>query len=99
MSESTTLPLVALMVLLVVTRPLEERLWKSGRLSDRGAAWLIVGRLIVLAVGFGVIVGLGIPQTLLLIVIAAVAAFVLEPIAEGRIAKVRAQDRSSSGRS
>jgi hypothetical protein len=90
-TESTTLPLVVLMVLLVVTRPLEERLWKSGRLSDRGASWLIVGRLIVLALGFGVIVGLGLPQTLLLVVIAAVAAFILEPIAQRRIASVRAQ--------
>ncbi len=91
MTESTTLPLVVLMVLMVVTRPLEERLWRSGRLSDRGAAWLIVGRLIVLAVGFGVIVGLGLPQTALLVVIAAVAAYILEPIAQRRIANVRAQ--------
>ena len=94
MTESTTLPLVVLLVLLVVTRPVEERLWKSGRLSDRGAAWLIVGRLIVLAVGFGLIVGLGLPQTVLLVVIAAVAAFILQPIAQGRIARVRAQGRS-----
>ena len=98
MTESTSLPLVILMILMVVTRPVEERLWKSGRISDRTAAWLIVGRLIVLAVGFGVIVGLGVPQVLLLVAIAAVAAYVLEPIAQGRIERIRVQGRSSSGR-
>jgi hypothetical protein len=93
-TESTTLPLVVLMVLLVVTRPLEERWWKSGRISDRTAAWLIVGRLVVLAAGFGLIVGLDLPKLLLLLAIAAVAAYVLQPIAQGRIARVRAQDRT-----
>ncbi len=94
MTESTTLPLVVLMVLLVVTRPLEERWWRAGRLSDRGAAWLIVGRLIVLAVGFGLIVGLGLPELIVLTVISTAGAFVLEPIAEGRITRVRVRDRT-----
>ncbi len=99
MTESTTVPLVVLMVLLVVTRPLEERWWKAGRISDRTASWLIVGRLIVLAMGFGLIVGLGLPELILLVVIAAAGAFILEPIAERRIVLIRARERDRTGRS
>jgi hypothetical protein len=93
-TDSTTLALVVLLVLLIVTRPGEERLWKSGRLSDRAAAWLIVGRLIVLAVGFGLIVGSGLPGLVLLSVLSAIAAIVLQPIAQRRIAGLREQDRT-----
>ncbi len=85
----TTLPLVALTLLLVATRSLEERWWKAGRISDRFAAWLIVGRLVVLGVGFGLIVGLELPQLLLVAAGATIAAVVLEPVAERRIVAAR----------
>jgi hypothetical protein len=35
---------VAMMILLVATRPFEVRAWRSGRISDRTAAILILGR-------------------------------------------------------
>ncbi len=56
-SGSTTIPLLLLMFGLVITKPAEERAWRSGRISDRAAAWLIVGRLVVLGLGFALITG------------------------------------------
>jgi hypothetical protein len=97
LTSPTTLPLVVLMVLLVVTRPLEERWWKAGRISDRVAAWLIAGRLVVLAAGFGVIVGLAPVEVLVLTGIGLLAAFILEPVAQRRIAAVRDRDRTRTG--
>jgi hypothetical protein len=90
-TEPTTLPLLVLMIALVVTRPVEERWWKSGRISDRVAAWLIVGRLPVLATGFGLIIGLPLLQVAVLVAIGLVAAFVLQPVAAGRLIAARAR--------
>ena len=97
MTEPTTLPLLVLMIALVVTRPVEERWWKAGRLSDRAASWLIVGRLPVLATGFGLIIGLPLIQVAVLLAIGLVAAFVLQPVAAGRLIAARARTRDRGG--
>jgi len=93
--SSTTFPLIVLLLALVVTRPLEERRWRAGRLSDRAATWLVVGRIPVLALGFGLIVGLPPLELVLLVAVAAAAAFLLQPVARGRLLAVKARDRSS----
>ncbi|HJP89957.1 MAG TPA: hypothetical protein VJ850_13050 [Candidatus Limnocylindrales bacterium] len=48
---------VLLIVAAVASRPIEARLWRSGRLSDRAAAILVLGRFPVLAFVFGLVSG------------------------------------------
>ena len=88
----TTFPLVVLLLALVATRPLEERRWRAGRLSDRVATWLIVGRIPALALGFGLIVGLPPLELLLLVAVAIAAAFLLQPVALARLVAAKARD-------
>jgi hypothetical protein len=51
--------IVVVLVILaaVISRPVEERRWRAGKLSDRTAALLLVGRFPVLAFVFAVLVG------------------------------------------
>ena len=93
-----TLQLIGILFIMVITRPREERAWRAGRISDRTAAWLIVGRLPFMAFAFGLIIGRSPVEILALTLIGLVAAFILQPIAAGRLAKVRAQDRGPSPR-
>ena len=92
-TSETTLPLLGLLAVLFITRPLEERAWKASRISTRVAAWLIVARLPALGFGFGVIIGLDPIEVGVLTVIGLVAAFVLHPVAVGRLEQARAQGR------
>ena len=48
---------VLLMVAAVASRPIEARLWRSGRLSDRTAAILMLGRFPALAFFLGLLSG------------------------------------------
>lgn len=41
----------------LVSRPLEARLWRAGRLSDRTTALLMLGRFPILIFVFGLILG------------------------------------------
>jgi hypothetical protein len=50
--------LVALLILAAaLSRPIEVRLWRAGRLSDRTATLLLLGRLPVMVFLFGLIQG------------------------------------------
>jgi hypothetical protein len=55
----TTIGLGLLVFALVATRLWEEGRWRTGRMSDRTAALLVVGRLPILVGGFFAIVGQG----------------------------------------
>jgi hypothetical protein len=88
-----TLQLVGLLFMMVITRPREERAWRSGRITDRQAAWLIVGRLPAMAFGFGLIIGRSPIEIAALTGVGLVLAFILEPVAQRRLATVRAQGR------
>lgn len=79
MTDETTL-LALLLFAIVLTRPVEERLWRSGRISDRASAWLILGRLPVLAGAFGVITGRPLPVVSGLVIGALVLALLLYPM-------------------
>jgi hypothetical protein len=92
-SSPTTIPLLMLMFGLVATRRYEQKAWQAGRLSDRVAAWLIVGRLPVLLLGFALITDRDLPVMAVMTAIGLIAAFVLQPIAAGRLAGARARDR------
>ena len=61
---------VLVIVAAVISRPLEVRLWRAGKLSDRSTALLLVGRLPVLAFVFATLVG---AEPLLVLAITALA--------------------------
>jgi hypothetical protein len=60
--------LVILLVLAVASRPIEVRLWRAGRLSDRALALLLLARFPILVGLFAV--GSGGPMALIVFVIA-----------------------------
>ena len=93
-----TLQLIGILFLMVITRPREERAWRAGRISDRTAAWLVVARLPFMAFAFGLIIGRSPVEILVLTGIGLLAAFILQPVAAGRLAKVRAQERGQPPR-
>ena len=68
---------VALMILLVASRPFEVRAWRAGRISDRTAAILILGRFPLIGLLVGVFSGAGIPATALLVGLMAIPAVLL----------------------
>ena len=81
--------LALLLIGLVVTRPLEERLWRAGRVSDRTSAVLVVARLPALALGFALITAEPLGATLLMVGIATGIAALLLPRVIGRLGRVR----------
>jgi len=53
---------IALIIIATVaSRPIEARLWRAGRLSDRTTAILLLGRFPVLCFLFGLIAGASVP--------------------------------------
>jgi hypothetical protein len=68
---------VALMILLVASRPFEVRAWRAGRISDRTAAILILGRFPLIGLLVGVFSGAGTPATALLVGLMAIPAVLL----------------------
>jgi hypothetical protein len=49
--------LVIVIVIAIASRPIESRLWRAGRISDRTLAVLIIGRFPVLSAVFAVLSG------------------------------------------
>src|SRR6476620_10875191 len=91
MSRTYTRPMsvgagVAMMILLVATRPFEVRAWRAGRISDRTAAILILGRFPLI----GLVGDAGIPATALLVGLMFVPAILLYGWALRRIQAARA---------
>lgn len=84
-----TVLLVMLVFALIATRLVEERRWRAGRMTDRTAALLVVARLPVLILGFGLIAGRPAGETLLLTAIAAGVAGLLYRRVLARLRRVR----------
>lgn len=84
-----TILLALLVFALIATRPFEERRWRDGRITDRTAALLVVGRLPVLILGFALIAARPAGETLLLAAIAVVVASLLYPLVLARLRGVR----------
>jgi hypothetical protein len=57
MPEPTIAATVIVIALAVASRPIEVRLWRSGRISTRTLMLLMVGRFPVLVAVFGVLAG------------------------------------------
>jgi len=81
---------VAMMILLVATRPFEVRAWRAGRISDRTAAVLILGRFPLIGLVVGVFGGAGIPATALLVGLMCIPAVLLYGWSLRRIRDARA---------
>ena len=67
---------IALMILFVATRPLEVRLWRAGRLSDRALAILILVRFPLVGLAAGVLAGASLPVIILLFALMSIPAIV-----------------------
>jgi hypothetical protein len=52
---------VLIVIAAVASRPIEARLWRAGRLSDRTTAILLLGRFPVLCFIFGLMAGASLP--------------------------------------
>jgi hypothetical protein len=52
---------VLIVIAAVASRPIETRLWRAGRLSDRTTAILLLGRFPVLCLIFGLMAGASLP--------------------------------------
>jgi hypothetical protein len=57
---------IAILTLLVITRPFETRAWQAGRISDRTLALLILGRFPILGLAAGIVGGAGLAGTVVL---------------------------------
>jgi hypothetical protein len=53
--------LVLVVIAAVASRPIEARLWRAGRLSDRTTAILLLGRFPILCFVFGLMAGASLP--------------------------------------
>ena len=89
----TTIALALLVFALVATRLWEEGRWRSGRMSDRTNALLVVGRLPVLVLGFAVIAGVDPAVAAGLTAVALLAAAVLYRPVLARLRRSAARDR------
>jgi hypothetical protein len=84
MSEATTYtrPMsdglgIALLIVLVASRPFEVRAWRAGRLSDRSAAILIVARFPLIGLAVGIFSGANVATIVALVVLMSVPALLL----------------------
>jgi len=82
--------LLAILVFgLVATRLWEEGRWRSGRITDRTSALLVVARLPILALGFCVITGRDAGTCLVLLAASLALAALLYPVAVSRLRRVK----------
>jgi hypothetical protein len=56
--------LATVVIAAIASRPIELRLWRAGRISDQTTTVLLLGRLPVLILLYGLIQGYGLPFTL-----------------------------------
>lgn len=96
MTDETFL-LTLLVFAIVATRPTEERRWRAGRLTDRMAAMLVVGRLPVLALGFVLITSPPLEVTVALALVSFGIAALLFPLLVRRLRRGRRADPGSAG--
>jgi hypothetical protein len=68
---------VAVLILFVASRPLEVRMWRAGRLSDRAAAFLILVRFPLIGLAAGALGGAGLPATVLLVALMSIPGLLL----------------------
>jgi len=94
MSEATTYtrPMsdglgIALLIVLVASRPFEVRAWRAGRLSDRSAAILIVARFPLIGLAVGIFSGVNVATIVALVVLMSIPALLLYRWTLNRIRK------------
>jgi hypothetical protein len=68
---------IAVLILFVASRPLETRMWRTGRLSDRGLAIAILVRFPLLGLAFGVLSGGSLPGIIALVALMSIPGLLL----------------------
>jgi hypothetical protein len=68
---------IALLIVLVASRPFEVRAWRAGRLSDQWAAILIVARFPLIGLAVGIFSGVNVATIVALVVLMSVPALLL----------------------
>jgi hypothetical protein len=91
---------VALLVLFVASRPIEARLWRAGRLSDRATTLLLLGRMPAMVLFVSLVQGGSLWLTLLLLLGTLLPAalfyrFVMNLLAEQRVEQQKEAVRSA----
>ena len=91
---------VLIVIVAVASRPIELRAWRSGRISDRTLAALLLGRFPVLGAVFAFLIGGSLPVIGLVVIAAAIPAvvgygFVLGMVQEQAAERKRAPQPSA----
>jgi hypothetical protein len=81
---------IAVLILFVASRPLETRMWRAGRLSDRALAIAILVRFPLLGLAFGVLSGASLPAIVGLVGLMSIPGFLLYRWTLGRIREAHA---------
>jgi hypothetical protein len=68
---------IALLIVLVASRPFEVRAWRAGRLSDQWATILIVARFPLIGLAVGIFSGVNVATIVVLVVLMSVPALLL----------------------
>jgi hypothetical protein len=84
---------ILIVAIAVASRPIEARLWRAGRLSDRKLTLLLVGRFPVLIGLVALLSGASLPVVVLVVAISLLSGVFLYRFALGLV-----QDRSATGR-
>jgi hypothetical protein len=85
-----TIALALLVFGLIATRPLEERRWRAGRITDRTSAILVVARLPILVIGFALLTARTPEVALLMGTVSIGLALLALPLVAGRLRRIRA---------
>jgi hypothetical protein len=87
--------LVVLIVgIALVSRPIEARLWRAGRLSDRKLTLLLIGRFPVIVGLFAALAGASLPMIVFLVAISLLPGLFLYRFALGVVQENSTADRT-----
>jgi hypothetical protein len=91
---------VVIVVVFVASRPIEARLWRAGRLSDRATALLVLGRIPALVLVACVFEGASLVLTLSLVALTVAPAalfyrFLMNLLAEQRVEREKEAARAA----
>jgi hypothetical protein len=76
----------------VMSRPIEVRLWRAGKISDRALAIVVLARFPIVAIVFGLIVGAPIPLLILITALAIVPGLMFCRLCSTSSARPRSAD-------
>ena len=85
---------ILIIAIVVMSRPIEARLWRAGRLSDRHLALLLIGRFPAMVGPFAVVAGASLPVIVFLVAISLLPGIFLYRFALGVVEEHSTADRT-----